>query len=541
MSAEPGIRSLDTEMHLPQVLQRLDALLGLRYQPHQWSDLLRLLRPAARELGYEDLNAFLAWLLHGTVAQVAVDVLAKHLTIGESYFFREIVVFSILREKILPELLDRKKERGDRQIRVWSAGCSTGEEVYSIAILLDSVLGALPDWKFSVLGTDVNPVAVQRARHGQYRDWSFRDVPLDLHAAYFERTEDGKHEVIAPIREKTEFRMLNLVSAPALYPSGFDLVFCRNVMMYFTREKVNAVVQGFRRSLQEHGWLIPSLTETTLINNPGFEGVRFGDATLYRKQPHVANILRFSSGAAQADSAAAMDVSRSAKEAPAATDERNPGRRNPFTGLFGRKLQDSKGERDEEILHARIPDSEASIETAGALESTASAEEIGPDTTADGVRRIEAIPEHPASPDGNGAAAIVADASGVHALLLEARLLADSGAIEQALALVQSAIATDKMDPQSHFMLGTILRERGETTQALLAFERALYLNQDFIPAHFSIGMLYQQLGHRSKARRHFGIALTLLDAIGDRDVLLEPGEISAQRMADIIHSLLDR
>ena len=205
MSAEVHTVHTETDVQLAEVLKRIDALLGLRYQPHQWSDLLRLLKPAARELGYSDLNAFLAWLLTARVEGREMDVLAKHLTIGESYFFREIVVFSILREKILPELIERKQARGERHLRVWSAGCSTGEEVYSIAILLDALIEEHPGWDYSVLGTDVNPVAIERAREGCYRDWSFRDVPLDLHAAYFARAEDGKHSVSPPSASTRNF------------------------------------------------------------------------------------------------------------------------------------------------------------------------------------------------------------------------------------------------------------------------------------------------------------------------------------------------
>jgi chemotaxis protein methyltransferase CheR len=206
-------------VRLPEVLQKIDTLLGFRYQPHQWSDLLRLLKPAARELGYADLEDFLARLAKGDQDEKTLNVLAKHLTIGESYFFREIVVFSILGSGSSRNA--RTQARAGRAgVRVWSAGCSTGEEVYSIAILLDSFLSDLPDWQFTVLGTDVNPVAVERAREGVYRDWSFRDVPMDIHAAYFERTEDGKHAVVDRIKQRTEFRQLNLVTAPALFPTA---------------------------------------------------------------------------------------------------------------------------------------------------------------------------------------------------------------------------------------------------------------------------------------------------------------------------------
>ncbi|MDX9758760.1 MAG: protein-glutamate O-methyltransferase CheR, partial [Bacteroidota bacterium] len=331
MSTETAARHLGTTVSVAAVFQKIDALLGLRYQAHQWSDLLRLLKPAARELGYDEVDEFLTNLVHGEQDARHADVLARHLTIGESYFFREIVVFSILRERILPELVERKESQGDRTLRVWSAGCSTGEEVYSIAILLEAIIADRSGWRYEVLGTDVNPSAIQRAREGVYRDWSFRDVPLDLHAAYFEQTAEGKHAVIARIKENTEFRVLNLVNTPTLFPSGFDIIFCRNVLLYFTRDKVNGVVQGFRRALREHGWLIPSLTETTLINNPGFEGARFGDATLYRKQAHIPRLFTLRPSRTEEDRDA-----RSSDAPPPA------GHRNPFTALISSRGAESQ-------------------------------------------------------------------------------------------------------------------------------------------------------------------------------------------------------
>jgi chemotaxis protein methyltransferase CheR len=128
-----------------------------------------------------------------------------------------------------------------------------------------------------------------------------------------------------------------------------------------------------------------------------------------------------------------------------------------------------------------------------------------------------------------------------HALVLDARRLADAGRLDEAFATAREAIEHDKMDPQAHYMLGTILRARGETTQALAEFERALYLHQDFIAAHFSVATLWHQLGADAKARRHFGIALSLINAAGDMDMLLEPGDISARNMAEIIKTFLER
>ncbi len=544
MNTEAGAHDIEAGVHLADVLHRIDTLLGLRYQPHQWSDLLRLLKPAARELGFSDSTTFLACLVRGEFDERMTRVLAKHLTIGESYFFREIVVFSILREQLLPSLLERKEAQGDRQIRVWSAGCSTGEEVYTIAILLDSFLRGRSDWKYSVLGTDVNPVAIERAREGVYRDWSFRDLPSEIHKDYFDRTEDGRHMVAQRIRENTEFRMLNLVSAPALYPAGFDLIFCRNVMMYFTREKVKSVVHGFRRSLKEEGWLIPSMTETTLINNPGFEGVRFGEATLFRKQPHVAKFFNF-----------VRAEFRPVDSAEGESASPTKGLRNPFAGLFPdsdrmRHATDAAAESGEAADHTLTADPGEGTDhprTADPGEAADHPRTADPGEaadhpwTAEGLLRAArtAAPDRassvPGENDGNG------EIEQVHELIREARRHADAGRLEQALSATRAAIAHNKMDPHAHFMHGTILRENGDTTQAMLAFERALYLNQDFIPAHFSIGALYHHLGNMPKARRHFGIAMQLIEALGDMDIVIEPGTISAQRMVEIIRNFIDR
>jgi chemotaxis protein methyltransferase CheR len=504
VKAEAREQGIETGIHLADVLQKIDTLLGLRYQPHQWSDLLRLLKPAARELGYSDSAEFLAWLVKGEQDEQITSVLAKHLTIGESYFFREIIVFSILREQVLPALLEQKLARGDRHVRVWSAGCSTGEEVYTLAILLDSFLSDKPDWSYSILGTDINPVAIERAREGKYRDWSFRDVPAEIHSAYFVKAEDGRHEVVSRIKEHTEFRMLNLVSSPALYPKGFDFVFCRNVMMYFTRDKVKSIVQGFRRSVLEEGWLIPSLTETTLINNPGFEGVRFGEATLFRKQPHIPKILAFRQEEKQVEIEGEDRTALPPKS-----------RGNPFA----------------ELLESQERERAVDIKTDGGFLGSASPE-IQSSNSGLSTTIVTRISDAQKTDDS---------VTSVHELILNARLHADAGRLDQALEAAETAILKDRMDPHAHFMKGTILRESGETSQALQAFERALYLNQDFIPAHFSIATLHNHLGNYAKARRHFGIALHLLGTQGDMNLILEPGEISAQGMIDIIRTFIDR
>ncbi len=517
MSTEATNTISEGSVPLDAAMKRIESILGLRYQQHQWSDLLRLLKPAARELGFIDVSDCVVWLAQGEISTDQVRILGKHLTIGESYFFREIVVFSILKEHILPDLIEKKQKHGDKSLRIWSAGCSTGEEVYSLAILLDSFLADMEGWDFSVHGTDINPSALTRAAAGHYREWSFRDLPDGILDQYFRKLDDGRYEVDPRIRLKTEFTFCNLADAPGQFPTGYDIVLCRNVLMYFTRDKIREIIQGFRRSVRDGGWLIPSLTETTLINNAGFEGQRFGEATLFRKAPRIPNVIPM------------KPKSAGAKSAQASADGPSESQwRSSFASILPFKTKHqaaaaAKGETPQKNERAGEPTARAFDDDTYAVPG----EEISGQTSADVVVKKAAEPRK--------ATKNTPEVS----LLQIARKLADQGALDEASATAKMAVEQSKMDPQSHFMYATILREMGETSLALEEFHRALYLDHGYIAAHFAMGSLYQHLGDRQRARRHLRNALELLEAMEQPDALIDPGELTARRMTDIIRIML--
>jgi chemotaxis protein methyltransferase CheR len=145
---------------------------------------------AAAEFGFTDSSRCADWLLSRPVTRQQLNLLASHLTIGETYFLRERKFFGVLADRILPDLLHRR--RGHRQyLRLWSAACCTGEESYSLAILVDQLLGQAPDWQVTILGTDINERFLQKATQGVYGEWSFRDAPAGFKERYFTRTADG--------------------------------------------------------------------------------------------------------------------------------------------------------------------------------------------------------------------------------------------------------------------------------------------------------------------------------------------------------------
>ena len=263
---------------LSQLSEFVAGHMGLYFPPERWRDLERGIRSAARESDAADIKAYAEWLLSAPLDKARIETLAGELTVGETYFFRENRSFEILGERILPELI-RARQGGEQRLRVWSAGCCTGEEAYSIAILLDRVLPAPRQWHVTILATDINPRFLKKAAEGVYGEWSFRNPPAWLKGSYFKPAGAHRYEILPRIKEMVTFAYLNL--AEDVYPSlsnntnAMDLIFCRNVLMYFAPDRVRKVIHNFHRSLLDGGRLIVSPAETSAQLFSQFESIPF--------------------------------------------------------------------------------------------------------------------------------------------------------------------------------------------------------------------------------------------------------------------------
>lgn len=214
----------------------------------------------------------------------ALETIVGALTVGETHFFRNRPQFDALAERVLPDLIERR--HGDRRLRIWSAGCATGEEPYSLAIVLRRLLPILEGWNVNILATDIDRSALEAARRATYRPWSFREVPAGVEERWFNERPDGL-EVRSEIRELVTFEYLNLVHDE--YPSlrtntnAIDLILCRNVLMYFGEETARRVVGRLHESLAEGGWLVVGHAEPSQEVFHDFEVVNFPGTVLYRK------------------------------------------------------------------------------------------------------------------------------------------------------------------------------------------------------------------------------------------------------------------
>ncbi|MGR3318583.1 MAG: CheR family methyltransferase, partial [Candidatus Anammoxibacter sp.] len=272
---------------------------GLYFPKKRWRDLERIANNISSELGFEDMESCVRTLISTSLTNDQINILIKHLTVGETYFFREKRSLEIFEKIILPELIDVCRSKGSRKLKIWSAGCSTGEEPYSIAIILKKIMPDLNSWDITVTGTDINAMSLQKASKGIYSTWSFRDTQKGFKERYFKKTIDNKFKIQHDIKNMVTFSSLNLVNDPypcsvlpaAAFlptancqpPTDVDVIFCRNVLMYFSPKQIKAVVNNLYDSLAVGGYLIVSPSEMSNIFNHKFVSVNFSGATFYKK------------------------------------------------------------------------------------------------------------------------------------------------------------------------------------------------------------------------------------------------------------------
>src|SRR3989338_1334881 len=149
---------------LSQFSEFIVSIMGLHFPESKWSDLKRGIKSASNEFGYKNPLEFVSWLMSAKLTRTHIEILSSHLTVCETYFFRNKKNFEILEEQILPEMIDSRKDV--RYLRIWSAGCSSGEEAYSIAILLKKIISDINDWKITILATDINPHFLKKGLAG---------------------------------------------------------------------------------------------------------------------------------------------------------------------------------------------------------------------------------------------------------------------------------------------------------------------------------------------------------------------------------------
>lgn len=463
--------------------------MGLNFPPARWPDLRRGMIAAANELGFQNPAECAQWLMSAPLSKNHLQALAGHLTVGETYFFREPRSFEIFSRQILPELIRQRRET-DRRLRIWSAACCTGEEPYSIAILLRQALPDWADWNITLLATDINPKFLHKAEAGVFGAWSFRNSPPDVRERYFRPRGSGEFEILPDIKRMVRFAHLNL--AADVYPSlandtnAMDVIFCRNVLMYFSTEQAGRVIRNLHRAQVTSGWLIVSPSELLHGNANPYATRRFRDAFLYRK----------------------VDRKLSQKSPPPVEPE-------PIVDL----------PRLTPINVRPVP-----VETPReeARDTVAEAESLY--QRGRYAQAVDTIEQH-----------LAANPNDAAALRLLARSLANLGRLDEAIKASDRWILADKLNPAAHYLRAVIAQENGLIDAAADALRRTLYLDPAFTLAHVALGNIARLRERFAEAQKHWRAAIDLLRKCRPDEVLPESDGITAARFIEIIHAMLEK
>ena len=238
------------------------------------------LSPLALELNFDSFQKYFYYLQYDPRSDAEYDKIFDLVTTNETYFFREPAQLAAFSEEIVPELMEK---RPGRKIRIWSAGCSSGEEAYTIAMLL-SEKGYYEKAAFEIFATDLNQLVLAKARKGIYRENAFRATNDQLRQKYFTQEDAHAWRIKDEVRNRVQFGRLNLYDGPRVSLVGaLDVIFCRNVIIYFDEASKRAVVQSFYSRLLEGGYLLLGHSESLISLSTQFKLKHLAHDMVYQK------------------------------------------------------------------------------------------------------------------------------------------------------------------------------------------------------------------------------------------------------------------
>jgi len=235
-------------------------------------------------LGIQNFEDYFRVLTNGR-GESELSHLINSITINETFFFRNEPQFNALEEIILPELIKKRKEDGTNKIKIWSAACSTGDEAYTIALIVtEKFLPRSPQIKFEVVGTDINTQALDSAKRAIFKDYSVRNIPKNYLDKYFHKDGD-KYIISDEIKKMVEFKQLNLFDKAAMRAfRGFDVTFAANVLIYFDFNSKQTVVSSIYDSINKGGYFFVGYSETLYGLTQAFKPVHYEKAIAYIKE-----------------------------------------------------------------------------------------------------------------------------------------------------------------------------------------------------------------------------------------------------------------
>lgn len=464
------------------------------------------------------------------------------ITTGESYFFRDQGQFHLLRTKILPEIITNKQNKAEstgnhqKYLRIWSAGCSTGEEPYSLAILLKELIPDLYNWKILVLGTDINYKSIEKAKQGTYNPWSFRLVDPHLQIDYFQQ-QQSDWQIDKQISQMVKLQPGNLLldEFPDYHTEmhDMDLILCRNVFVYFEHQAIAKVVKKFYDTLVPGGYLMTAHTELYSQDMGEFQVKILPESIIYQRKENQSLSLNY-------HETSKLDNPNSPKKYSSynnPTFKNEPVKCVDKTVLLKEWYHQSKISHSNHHYSTSFPTSKTTEKIANNIPSTS----INHASSHNLIKEAETLfkEEYYVQAIHKAEQVIASHPQHFAAHYLLAQAYANLGEHNKAVYYCQQAIAIDSLAVPPYYLLAHIAEENQDLDKAKLLLKTIIYLSPSFVAAYLELAAIYEKEGNEGRAKKMLATALELLNQLPSSAMVEQQSTVTAGELLEYVKKLL--
>lgn len=477
---------------------------GLYFKDHDLRDLEDAISQRMYLARIESPIAYYDYFTKSDKKEDEFRELVNLLTIKHTYFFRNEEQFNVLKNRVLPEIITRKDsmaKAGDdkaRRIRIWSAGCSTGEEAYSIAMTIVDVMGNTSGWDIQIMATDASTEALEKARRGLYTPSSLKPVDSGHLDRYFVKDESkhgqGQYRVIEELKKMITFAYHNLITDE--FPSDFDIIFCRNVVIYFELNTVISVMEKFYSALNAKGYIFIGYSESLYFMPGRFKMISRDEAIYYVKAPHHV--------------AEEVEVVKSPVASKTLDEVLEELSRAEIVAAMESEVRKAKEQpKNIEDILVEANKSFYMKDYSKALSLIRKAHEMNKDA--------------------------------VDPYYLASEIFVNQGRFAEAKENLATALKLNPLFAPAHYLLGCILIEENLSDEAKSRMKKALFIDRDFSLAHFYLAHLYKTEGKADDALREYRNTLKVLSKNKSEDVIAYGGGFNVAILTSACRDNIER
>jgi chemotaxis protein methyltransferase CheR len=438
-----------------------------------------------------DYDEYYHLLLDPVNGAAELERLINSLTVNESHFFRDAAQMEALRVRVLPDIIERR--RFIRTIRIWSAGCSTGEEPYTIAILLRDLLPDIEDWSITILATDINTQALNKARVGLYTDSAFREERAKQARTRFFIKRESRYEIVPEVQRMVTFKQLNLAEDD--FPSYdtntmlMDMIICRNVTIYFPNELTRKLAGKFHNALAENGWLVVGHSEHSLGTYNQFQIHNMPDAILYQR---VLNPDNRSMDWKQMEELLSLSKT-----------------------TYKQKMDMPQPVASRTVQTPAVPPLEPQPDL---LQNARELMENG--ESAKALHQLRALEK--------------SDPGNPEVCSLIGKIYADMGEWKNAEEWCTKTISHQKLNRSAHYILALVYQHQGRLEEAVTYMKKVIYIDSSYILGHVALADLYYLQKQMPQALKALDNARRFLSQGSPEDLVTDSGGITKRVLLDL-------